>query len=223
MIELIFWSVGIIFLMIILAIGFNLLRVNRKIKSLLHKDGKKVFGNVDSYVSPFRYQAEHSYYAGVILGAFNEPAALTIIDATTREQVWTEYRRVQTIDEIYEWLQDRCSQWKPDCINVEANGPGMAVIDLLKQRGLKIKAFFFNQKNKAFLIENLAIALKRGYLSLLDNPVQAKELSAYQVEVTETGLKRYHTPPGTVDNLVLALALAFYPVNYRTAPRTLTV
>ena len=73
-----------------------------------------------------------------------------------------------------------------------------------------MRSFQTSVSNKSPLIEGLALAIERGYLGLLDDPVLLGELSSYSLERLPGGGFRYSAPPGCHDDTVIATALAWH-------------
>ena len=80
--------------------------------------------------------------------------------------------------------------------------------------GLPIRPFFTSAKTKSPLIESLALAIERGSLALLNDPVLLSELANYSLERLPSGAWRYGAPPGGHDDTVIATALAWQATNY---------
>jgi hypothetical protein len=96
----------------------------------------------------------------------------------------------------------------------EANSIGGPNIEALQAEGLPVNAFTTSASSKPTLIESLALAIERGELALLRDPVLLGELQAYTVERLPSGRFRYTAPPGAHDDTVIAAALAWYGVNH---------
>jgi hypothetical protein len=64
--------------------------------------------------------------------------------------------------------------------------------------------------SKERLIQGLALALEKGEIAILPDPVLIGELQAYEQDRLASGRFRYSAPPGGHDDTVIALALAWY-------------
>lgn len=104
--------------------------------------------------------------------------------------------------------------WQPDAIWAEANSMGGPNIEALQAEGLPVTPFVTTATSKGPLIEALALALERGELTLLRDPVLLEELSAYSLERLPGGHYRYRAPSGLHDDTVIALALAWHGARY---------
>jgi phage terminase large subunit-like protein len=104
--------------------------------------------------------------------------------------------------------------WHPEAIWAEANSIGGPNIEALQNEGLNVIPFTTTAINKSPLIESLALALERGELAILNDPVLVGEMQAYTTERLESGRFRYSAPPGLHDDCVIATALAWHGVNH---------
>ena len=162
-------------------------------------------------------QAGHRYVAGVDWGRSVDYTAIAIIDATARQLValdrfnqvgWSLQRgRLQALTE----------RWGVHVIWAEANSMGEPNIEALQREGLPVRSFTTTSASKSPLIESLALAIERGYLGLLDNPVLLGELASFSLERLPGGGYRYGARPGHHDDTVMALALAWYAVEHSGA------
>ncbi len=158
-------------------------------------------------------QIGHHYVAGVDWGRDNDYTVIVVIDTTTQTIVamdrfnqigWNLQRgRLKAIVE----------RWKPDVIWAERNSIGDPNIEALQHDGLPMRAFQTTARSKAPLIESLALAIERGHIGLLDDPILLGELSSYGIERLAGGGYRYSAPAGLHDDTVMATALAWYAVE----------
>ena len=159
----------------------------------------------------------HRYVAGVDWGRSIDYTAIAIIDATTRRLValdrfnqvgWSLQRgRLRALTE----------HWGVQVIWAEANSMGEPNIEALQRDGLPVRSFVTSSVSKSPLIEALALAIERGYLGLLDDPVLLGELASFSLERLPGGGYRYGARPGHHDDTVMATALAWYAVEHSGA------
>ncbi len=175
-----------------------------------------VFRGIRGAVSPVQPGAPipgHTYVAGVDWGRSHDFTAIAIIDADDRQLValdrfnqigWSLQRgRLQTL----------ARRWGTQVIWAESNSIGAPNIEALQQDGLPVRGFATTAKSKSPLIESLALAIERGQLRLLDDPVLLGELASYALESLPGGGYRYSAPAGRHDDTVIALALAWHGVE----------
>lgn len=185
-------------------------------------DGAGVFRGIERACTlrPQEPQQGHGYVMGVDWGKHNDFTVLSVLDTSTRQQVALE--RFNQIDYTFqtERLMGLATTYRPGVLVVEKNSIGEPLIENLQRRGLNIWPFNTTNQSKAEAIENLSLAIERGVLGLLDEPVQKSELLAYDTERLPSGLLRYGAPEGMHDDTVMALALAWAAIAHAAPPRT---
>src|SRR5579859_1470650 len=159
----------------------------------------------------------HRYVMGVDFARFADFTAICVLDLDERRQValerfnnvsWEIQRaRIEQIAKHYQIMSGFA----------EENAIGSPNIELLQQSGLPIQPFTTTQRSKDHIITGLAVALERGSLQLLSDPVQIAELEAYREERLPSGVFRYSAPEGQHDDTVIALALALAAADTPTA------
>jgi hypothetical protein len=183
-------------------------------------EGAGVFRGVRavSRLSPRPPTRGHSYTFGVDWGRSEDFTVISILDATTLEQValdrFTDLDFEVQTERLHEWA----SVYRPAQIVAERNSMGGPVVERL-QRGyarlldkprppLPVYGWDNTNASKAAVIEKLALAIERGELTLLADQVQQAELLAFESTTTASGMVRYAAPIGMHDDTVIALALA---------------
>lgn len=160
-----------------------------------------------------RPQEGHRYVMGCDWGREQDFTALVVIDSSTKQMVAME--RFQQIGWHLqrERLKAMALRWQVDVIWAEANSMGSVNIEALQRDGLPVRPFMTTARSKAPLIESLSLAIERGDVALLRDPVLVNELTAYTLERLAGGGYRYAAPSGQHDDSVIALALAWYGVQ----------
>jgi len=162
-------------------------------------------------------QRGHAYVFGVDVARTDDFTVISVLDATTAEQVALD--RFADVD--FETQLERLHRWanlyRPRAIVVEANSFGMPLVERLQtgyqtllewRPALPIVPFTTTNATKQVIVQHLALLIEDGRLTLLDEPVQTAELVAYEIERLPSGLLRYGAPVGQHDDTVMALALA---------------
>jgi hypothetical protein len=182
-------------------------------------DGGAVFRNVDGVCVGNPYPPGHgnavplqsnmaSYYFGVDWGKDNDFTCVTVM---TREGRQIHLERFNQIG----WAVQRgrlaalYEQFKPRMIPAEENSIGSVNIEALRAEGLPVQGFMTTSKSKTPLIDNLALAMEREEIVLLNDPVLRHELMAYEMKRTSTGWS-YGAPSGSHDDTVIATALSLW-------------
>ena len=83
---------------------------------------------------------------------------------------------------------------------------------------LPVWAFETTNASKAALVQGLGLAIERGDLTLLDDPVQQSELLGFEATVLPSGMLRYGAPSGMHDDCVIALGLAYLGAQHEEHP-----
>ncbi len=180
-------------------------------------DSGQVFRRIRAAIAPpppSEPQAGHVYVAGVDWGRHHDHTAIAIIDASDRRMVALD--RFSNIG----WRLQRgrlralAQRWRPAVIWAEANSFGAPNIEALQEEGLPVRSFMTTSKSKAPLIEALALAIERGDLGLLDDPILLGELASYALAPLPGGGYRYGASAGSHDDTVIATALAWHGVEH---------
>lgn len=189
----------------------------QEILGIFHDDAGGVFRRVmdaataTALTSPLPGRA---YVAGVDVANEADFTVISILDATSREQVYIDrFNRVG-----YEALEDRIhaayQRWGIQTIVIEDNSIGQPVIDHLRGRGMRIVPFHTSSASKTPLIQALQSAFEHDSIKILNDPIQVGELQAYEGKRMATGMS-YSAPSGLHDDTVMALAFAWYAVDGR--------
>lgn len=182
-------------------------------------DDADVFRNVRAAVRPVpalggvaRVDAAHRYVVGIDWGCSRDYTAAVVIDASAVPPAVVALDRFNRIG----WEQQRgriktlCETFGATTVWAEENSIGAPNIEALQRDGLPVRPFKMTAASKPGLIDALVLAIERGDLALLDDPVLLGELTAYRMERLPGGGFRYSAPPGQHDDCVIALALAWH-------------
>lgn len=149
------------------------------------------------------------YVFGVDWGKFEDFTVIQVLDITRRRHVWQErFRRIDWHLQV-ERLRSLCERYKPVAIIAERNAAGDPIIERLVRDGLPVRPFTTTLESKKKAIEALALAIERGDIELLDDPVLVGELLSFEAKRLPSGLLRYQAPEGQHDDCVMALAMAW--------------
>lgn len=160
-----------------------------------------------------RVTPAHEYVMGVDVARDVDFTVISVLDATTREQVYQD--RFNQLDFAIQAGRIRAlhERFRPRVIVVERNSMGIPFTEQLLREGLPVLPFTTTAATKAPLIDGLALAFERGDLRILDDPVLVGELLAYEAERLPSGTLRYGAPAGQHDDCVMALALAYHAMT----------
>jgi hypothetical protein len=179
-------------------------------------NGGVVFRNVDKVCTLTPTDAPES---GVVFGVdWGKDNDYTCVSVMTLEgqQVWLE--RFNQIG----WSVQRgrlmrlYEQFKPRVILAEENSVGSVNIDALRDEGLPVRGFVTTHKSKSPLIDELALAMEKEEVALLDDDILRHELLTYEMKRLQHGWA-YSAPPGGHDDTVIATALSLW-ASKRSGP-----
>ena len=175
------------------------------------EDTGAIFRNVQAAITAEpSTRAEHEGHHvgfGVDWGKSEDFTAVIGVCADCASQVY--FDRFNQIDYHFQRRRLAGSGWDPDYILAESNAMGEPIIEELQREGLPVVGFATTAVTKPPLIEGLAVAIEKGHLALLDEPIQTNELIAMTVKTSSTGRPKYEAPDGYHDDCVIALALAW--------------
>lgn len=166
-----------------------------------------------SVLAPGKREDGHEYVFGVDWARSYDWTVVSVLDATSRQQVAVD--RFNQIDYQVQLsrLQTMYNAWRPSTIIAESNAMGQPLIEQLQRANLPVQAFTTTAQSKASVIEGLALAIERGTVQLLADDTQMAELEAYDMQRLPGGTFKYGAPSGMHDDMVMALALAWHGVD----------
>ncbi len=158
----------------------------------------------------------HDVFFGVDWGKHDDFTVVTGICRNCKQMLFMD--RYNKIDYRFQRkrLVDMAHRWKPSAIMPERNSMGEPIIEELYYEGLPIATgpdhklgFFTSGTTKPGLIEDLQLAIEKGDIQILDDPILIGELLAYERQTTPSGRPKYSAPEGMHDDTVMSLALAY--------------
>ena len=93
---------------------------------------------------------------------------------------------------------------------MDSTGVGDPIFEDLRRMGLAVRGITFSAKNKESIIEHLVLGLEEGCITLAPVPELIDELVLFEGSITSKGGVRYGAPPGSHDDCVIALGLAWW-------------
>ncbi len=154
------------------------------------------------------------YAAGIDWGRVDDYTAFAVVDVEARTLVALDRFRQVSWAQQRDRLRALYDAWHPETIWAEANSIGSVNIEALQAAGLPVRPFQTTAASKGPLVEGLALAIERGEITLLDDPVLRGELAAFTLERMPSGLYRYGAASGAHDDTVIAVALAWHATRH---------
>jgi hypothetical protein len=193
----------------------------QEIEALFLEDGGGVFRGVSAVVDKGRtknepYDSARRYTMGVDIARVQDFTVIAVVDNQGRQVYHERFNQISWERQL-EAIENAASTYHA-AVYLDSTGVGDPIYEFLRKRGLKVEPFVFTNSSKESLIDNLAILIEQGRVSLMDLPVQTAELQAYEYELTPSRLVRMNAPAGMHDDCVIALALSVLKMD-RSRPR----
>lgn len=171
-----------------------------------------VFRNIHNCIRlvPEYPQPGGRYVMGVDWAMSKDWTVLIVMDADTKQVV--DIDRFNQIS----WgvqrgrLHAMADKWEVGAILAEANAMGDPNVEQLNSEGLNVIGFTTTNQSKAEIIQALALAFERVEIGVTNDRQLLMELEAFEVTRLPSGSFRYSAPAGIHDDMVMALALAYW-------------
>ena len=176
-------------------------------------DGGAVFRNLKACIVDVAQSTSSNVIFGVDWARHHDYTVIVAIDTVTGHVL--EIDRFNQIDWTLQRgrLQAMFGRWNPSMIYAESNSIGEPNIEELQKSDLPVRAFYTTAASKAQIINALALAFEQQDIGIPDDPTLLGELQAYTMERLPSGNFRYSAPSGLHDDMVMALAIAWYGVT----------
>lgn len=182
------------------------------------EEGAGIFRNVDDLCILKRqaHRLDRKYAFGIDWGKHADFTVISIFDIDRRQQVeLIRFNQLGYTSQVGRLL-DLYRIWKPQVIVAERNSMGEALIDFLLRDGLPIEGFYSTNETKRAVVDEMALAMERGHVHLLDDIILKSELKAFEMTRLPSGTFRYAAPEGYHDDCVIATVLSWHGVTSRT-------
>jgi hypothetical protein len=148
------------------------------------------------------------YVMGVDLARLRDYSVIVVMDAETKNVVHFDRFNQSTWEVQYHKIISTARRFNNAQVIMDSTGVGDAVVESVRNGGVRVIPYTIGgSKAKQQLIDKLRVNIENEKISFPHIPVLIKELEAYELEVTETGVVKYSAPSGQHDDAVLALAL----------------
>lgn len=153
----------------------------------------------------------HALTLGADWGQVQDRTAFSIICRDCKREVLLTYSREQDYALQRQRLEGLYRDWGVRLVVPEANAMGTPIIEQLERSGIRVAPFMTTAASKPPLIESLVLALERGEVQWIDDPVGTAELESYEMKINpNTNRPTYSAPSGMHDDTVIARALALF-------------
>jgi hypothetical protein len=152
-------------------------------------------------------QPGRSYQIGLDLARVEDFTVITVVDDLGR-QVFFERINEISWERQLNAVEMAAKRYKAPIVMDSTGMGGDKIYEDLRKRDLRVVPYNFTNATKEALIDNLALKIERGDVSLMDLPVQTDELLAFEYSLTPSRNVVMSAPEGMHDDTVIALALA---------------
>ncbi len=177
-------------------------------------DSGTVFrGVIDASTAPYCDPYPGSFVFGIDWGRKEDYTVISVFDVILRTQV--NLYRMSKVDFVKQvaFLKEIVDEWQPFMIGAEENSMGIPVIDFVRAEGIKVKPIYMTNKRKKEIIELLSLNIEKENITLLNEPIQIRELQAYQMETTKGGNITFNAASGYHDDTVIATGISNYVMD----------
>jgi hypothetical protein len=153
-------------------------------------------------------QPGHRYVAGLDFGQANDYTVLSVIDATTLQQV--ALLRINKLDwpDIRRRVAAVVREWRVAAVYGEYNSIGGPNISEFQANGLPLFRIDTLRNTKPPMVMNYHAALNEYGVKLLDTPEQRREHQSFTAKQTATGYWKYEAQAPEHDDIVMANVFA---------------
>jgi len=148
-----------------------------------------------------------SYQCGLDLARTMDFTVITVVDDQGK-QVYFERINEISWERQLNAVEMVCKRYSCPVVMDSTGMGGDKIYEDLRKRNLRVTPYNFTNSTKEALIDNLALKIERGDVSLMDIQIQTDELQAFEYQLTPSRNVTMSAPEGMHDDTVIALALA---------------
>jgi hypothetical protein len=152
----------------------------------------------------------HVYVAGMDIGRTTDFSVVVVVDATINQVCFLDRYTGIGFGLQHERVQSVVDLFKPEVIVVETNNFGFPFIEELVARGMPVRPFKTTSQTKSYIIDKLVLAFEHRSIAIPDLREIKDELLAFAMSTSPTGMIQYSGAAGQHDDIVMALAFAWY-------------
>lgn len=150
------------------------------------------------------------YVAGIDWGQANDYTVISIISCSERKQVYLDRFNGVSWAIQRARIKNAVEKYKPQIVLAEQNSIGSVLLENLREEGVDITGFITSNSSKNRIIQQLALAMEKKELELINDYQQIGELEMFETYQNKTGMTTYGAPSGHHDDTVMALAIAYH-------------
>lgn len=177
------------------------------------EDSGGVFRGVHLAVEKGRTEIEppkpgSQYQLGVDLARVEDFTVLSVVDSSGRQVYFDRFNQISWERQAAE-IETVAKRYNATVL-LDSTGIGDPVYEMVRKRGVRVTPYHLTNTSKEALIDNAAMSIEKGAVSLMDVQVQTDELTAYQYSMTPSRNVTMGAPEGMHDDTVIALALSLW-------------
>ncbi len=181
-----------------------------------------VFGTelIEACTVPEVIRGELGCAVGVDWGRYHDYTAVAVLEGDRRRSQLVHLEQFK--DESWNSMVGRVAQivgrYPSAPVTADATGVGDPVLENLTAAltGHKVEGLSLTMANKGTVVGDLRMAMERGAIVFAPHPELIRQLTHFEMKVTESGHQKTEARHGYHDDLVIALILAYrqLPVSY---------
>lgn len=150
------------------------------------------------------------YSLGADVAKYEDFTVLTAINYETMQvEGFERFHRLDWGTQMSR-ITDFWNRMQQGSLTIDSTGIGDAIYDGLRERGVSVSPFKFDNASKTRLCLQLSSAIEQKSIRYPEIPVLIEELKRFQYEILPSGAVRLGAPAGAHDDCVISLALALH-------------
>ena len=175
-----------------------------------------VFRNIRGHAIGQEHEPQegNTYYMGIDLGGRFDNTAIVIINEQTMN-----IDHVEMLED-YDWpvqkdrLRELFDLYYSPITTMDATAlGGLNAVQELEDEGMVIEPFKFSRWSKPSLVGKLIRFYEQGLITYPPDESLLAELEVFSFAISETGQRKYKAPNGKHDDIIMAFALALWPMD----------
>lgn len=150
----------------------------------------------------------HQFQMGVDLAKYQDFTVISVMDLNTLEQVYIERFHQMDWNLQKSKIEAAYHKFGRPRGYIDATGVGDPIVEDLRNRGVMLEPYKFNENSRKDLLTNLQIRMEQETVKLLNNEELKEELSYFQYEMSDRGKLKIKVPDNLHDDTVFGTGLS---------------
>ena len=173
-----------------------------------------IAGCEENYETPVPFDKAETYIIGVDLARKKDWTVILVIDSTGRVCYMDRCQDVAFAQQKHRVHHAIDKYGGGMEVLVDATGMGAKFVEDLYNDGVRVEGITLDFRTKAEIIQHLAFQVETGGVIYPQGGILVEELSAYEMNRSDTGVIRYKAGVGFHDDTVIALALSVWGMRH---------